>query len=108
VESSYVHRLSTFGVYLLSFAALMTLLPGAVRAVVTGYVPPPDPDEGTLAHIFQLSIVGLAPIGLAFLATADWSRPRRIVLRLAAPAGAVMLAFAILYYWEKYYPAHHG
>ena len=71
-------------------------------AVLNGQIPPPEPDEGTLAHVFQLSIVALVPMGLVFLATADWTRPLRNVWRLAFPATAVVLAFSILYYFEKY------
>src|ERR1019366_9029000 len=66
-------------------------------AVLSGHIPPPGPDEGTSAHIFQLSIVALVPVGLLFLATADWTQPVRSVRRLAFPAAAVVLAFGILY-----------
>jgi hypothetical protein len=85
----------------------MPLLLGVLRAVLSGHIPPPDPDEGTSAHIFQLSIVALVPMGFLFLATADWTQPLRMLRRLAFPASAVVLAFGILYYFEKYYPAHH-
>jgi len=47
-----------------------------------------------------LSIVALLPVGLAFLATADWERPQRVVRALAIPAVAVLSAFALLYYFE--------
>ena len=71
-----------------------------------GYTQPPLPDEGTAAHIFQLSIVALIPIGFLFLTTSDWTQPVRTVRRLAFPAAAVVLAFAALYYLEHYfYPA---
>jgi hypothetical protein len=34
----------------------------ALLAVLSGYTQPPQPDEGTAAHIFQMSIVALVPI----------------------------------------------
>ena len=74
----------------------------ALLAVLSGYTQPPQPDEGAAAHIFQLSVVVLLPIGLVFLATADWSQPWRSVLRLAFPTGALVLAFGALYYLEHY------
>jgi hypothetical protein len=103
-----VNRVSTLGLIVLSLTALLTVLPFAVRAVFTGHIPPPQPDEGAGAHIFQLSIVALAPMGILFFATADWTQPWRSGRRLAFPAAAVLLAFGILYYFEKvYYPAHY-
>jgi hypothetical protein len=34
----------------------------ALFAVLSGYFQPPQPDEGSAAHIFQLSIVALVPM----------------------------------------------
>lgn len=107
MRAQQVNRVSTIGLIVLSLTALLPLLAVAVRAVLTGHMPTPERDEGAGAHIFQLSIVALLPMGLLFLATADWTKPLRSVRRLAFPAGAVVLAFGILYYFEKYYPAHH-
>jgi hypothetical protein len=93
-----------------SGAALIVLSLTAFVTVLTGYLPghPPQADEGTQAHIFQLAIVLLAPVGLVFLATADWTRPAQIAKRLSIPAAAVVLAFAALYYLEHYFqPAHY-
>jgi cytochrome bd-type quinol oxidase subunit 2 len=103
-----LNRVSTVGLIVLSSAALVTVLPFALRAVLTGHVPPPEPDEGTGAHIFQLSIVALLPMGLLFLTTADWTKPLRSVRRLAFPAAAVVFAFSILFYFEHYYFPAHG
>ena len=100
MREQQVNRLSTIGLIVLSLTALMMLLPVAARAVVSGHMPPPDPDEGTAAHIFQLAIAALVPTGLVFLATADWNHPLRIARRLAFPAAAVVLAFCFLYFWE--------
>ncbi len=98
-----VNRSSTAGLVVLSLTALLTVLVGLVLpAVLHGHLPPPEPDEGTSAHIFQLSIVALVPMGFLFLATADWTQPLRSVRRLAFPAAAVTVAFGILYYFEHY------
>ncbi len=95
-----VNRLSFAVVVVLSLTALLTLLPAALYAVLTGQVPRPEADEGTGAHIFQLSVAALLPTTLLFLATADWARPWRNARALAFPACAVVLAFGILYYFE--------
>jgi len=80
---------------------LIVLSLTALLAVLSGYTQPPQPDEGTAAHIFQLSIVALAPMILLFLATAYWKQPRsaRPLVFLAA---ALVLAFGALYYLEHY------
>lgn len=96
-----INRVSTIGLIVLSLTALLDVL-------LLGYTQRPLPDEGTGAHIFQISIVALVPTGFLFLATADWTRPVRTVGRLAFPAAVVVLAFAALYYLERYYyPAHY-
>jgi cell division protein FtsW (lipid II flippase) len=79
----------------------------ALLTVVSGYFQAPQPDEGTAAHIFQLSIVALVPTILLFLATADWQRPLRSARPLLITAVALVLAFAALYYLEHdYYVGH--
>ena len=96
-----INRVSTIALIVLSLTALLDVL-------LFGYTQPPLPDEGTGAHIFQLSIVALVPTGFLFLATADWTRPVRTGRRLAFPAAVVVLAFAALYYLEHYfYPSHY-
>jgi hypothetical protein len=102
MRGQQMNRLSTIALVVLSVSALLTLLPVAARALLAGQLPPPDPDEGTAAHIFQLSIAALVPTGLVFLSTADWNQPSRIVRRLAFPTAAVVLAFCFLYYWEHH------
>jgi hypothetical protein len=74
----------------------------ALLAVLSGYAQPPQPDEGTAAHIFQLSIVALVPMALLFLATADWKQPWRSARPLSFPAAALVLAFGALYVLEHY------
>jgi hypothetical protein len=70
--------------------------------VLSGYAQPPQPDEGTAAHLFQLSIVALVPMTLLFLGTMDRKRPLRSLRSLALPAVVVVLAFAALYHLEHY------
>jgi len=82
--------------------ALIFLSLAALLAVLSGYGQPPQLDEGSAAHIFQLSIVALLPTILLFLATADWKKPFGSVRRLAFPAGALVVAFGALYYLERY------
>ena len=85
-----------------SSKVLIVLSLTALLAVLSGYAQPPQPDEGTPAHIFQLSIVALVPMIILFLATADWRLPLRSARLLAVPAGALVLAFGALYYLEHY------
>jgi hypothetical protein len=95
-----INSLTTIGLIVLSSIALLDVL-------VLGYGRAPLADEGTGAHIFQLAILAMAPTGLVFLATADWTEPTRIARRLAVPGVVTVLAFAALFYLERvYYPAH--
>jgi hypothetical protein len=99
VHTQQVHRVSSIVIVLLSLTALLVVL--------WGYTQAPLPDEGTGAHIFQLSIVALVPMTLIFLTTADWSQPWRSARPLAVAATATVLAFAALYFLEHvYYPQH--
>ena len=99
MHTRQVNRVSSIAVVLLSLTALLVVL--------WGYTQPPLPDEGTGAHIFQLSIVALVPAALVFLTTADWSQPGRSARPLAVAAAATALAFVALYFLEHvYYPAH--
>jgi hypothetical protein len=85
-----------------SSKVLIVLSLTALFAVLSGYAQPPQPDEGTAAHIFQLSIAALVPMIILFLATADRRLPLRSARLLAVPAGALVLAFGALYYLEHY------
>lgn len=100
MDTRRLNRLSAIGLHVLAFTALLPLLVLYGRAVIVGHLPPPEPDEGTSAHIFQLSIAALLPTGLLFLASADRTRPVQLFRRLAAPAAFVIAAFALLYYYE--------
>ena len=94
------HLVSTAFLLVLALAALLPILLAVLRIAVTGRLPPPEHDEGTGAHIFQLSIAALFPTFCIHAATADWERPWRVVRELAAPAAAVAAAFLLLYHYE--------
>jgi hypothetical protein len=89
-----INRVSGKVVVVLSLAVLL--------AVLSGYIQPPQQDEGAAAHIFQLSIVALVPMILLFLVTADWKQPWRSARPLSFPAAALVLAFGALYFLEHY------
>jgi hypothetical protein len=89
-----INRVSGRIIIALSFTALL--------AVLSGYAHPPQADEGTAAHIFQLSIAALIPMFILFFATADWRQPLRSARFLALPGTALALAFGALYYLEHY------
>jgi hypothetical protein len=72
----------------------------SVLAMQGKFNPSPDGDEGTAAHLFQLTIVLLVPTGITFLATADWRQPTHVAKRLVLPAVALVVAFSTLYYME--------
>jgi hypothetical protein len=95
-----VNRVSAGLAIFLSLTALLPIVLALLRIALTGQVPPPERDEGTGAHVFQLSIAGLVPALLVFVASADWARPWRVARTLALPAAAVALAFALLYHYE--------
>ena len=95
-----IHHISSRIMTVLAFTALTT--------VGVGYLQSPLPDEGAAAHIFQLSVVMTAVVGVLFVTTADWSRPAQSVRPLIVPAVLLLAAFAALYYLEHfYYPAHY-
>jgi energy-coupling factor transporter transmembrane protein EcfT len=94
VRGQQINRISGKVIIVLSLIALLMVL--------IGYTQPPQPDEGTEAHIFQLSIVALVPMVLLFLATADWKQPWRGARPLAVTAAVLVVAFAALFYLEHY------
>lgn len=75
----------------------------ALLAVLSGYFQPPQPDEGSAAHIFQLSIVLLLPTILLFLGTADWKWPWQSLRSMTIPAAVLTVAFGALYYLEHFH-----
>jgi uncharacterized membrane-anchored protein len=93
--SQRLNRISRTSLLILSIIALLT--------VISGYFQAPQPDEGSAAHIFQLSVVLYAGMLLVFLASADWNRPSRNARALVIPGSALILSFAALFYLEHYF-----
>lgn len=89
------HRINDLSGKWMMFLSLVALL-----TVITGYFQAPQQDEGTGAHIFQITMVLLAVLLLVFLATADF---RRMWRPLLVSAVLLALAFAALYYLEHYF-----
>jgi len=92
MASEQINRVSARVVWALALTMLVTILIGSTQ--------PPQPDEGTLAHIFQLACVLLVPAGLLYFATADWARPAKSIRPMLMPLAAVIAAFGLLYYLE--------
>ena len=92
MRGQQINRISGRVLIVLSFIALL--------AVLSGYMQPPQPDEGAAAHIFQLSIVLLVPVILLFLTTSDWKQPLRSARPLAFSAATLVLTFGALYHLE--------
>jgi len=99
MDAQRINRVSSRIIIVLSLTALL--------AVLSGYFQAPQPDEGSAAHIFQLSIVLLVPMILLFLGTVDWTRPWRSMRSLVFPTAALVVAVAALYYLEHYYYLAH-
>ena len=55
MHAQRINLISLIGLFVLSLTALLDVL-------LLGYTQPPQADEGTGAHIFQLSIVALVPM----------------------------------------------
>jgi len=85
--------------------ALTALSLVALGAAMSGYVAPPTAvaDEGVAAHLFQVCILALVPLGFLFVASAEWAEPRAYLLRLTLPTVITGVAFAALYYLEHVY-----
>ncbi len=76
MRAQRINTASTIGLVILSpDRPLPTVLPATLRTVLTRQMPMPQPDEGTSAHIFQLSVVVTAPTGILNFATADGTQP---------------------------------
>jgi hypothetical protein len=95
-----MNRISGYVVLGLSLFAMSLVLGATILAMLGTFNPSPDGDEGTAAHLFQLTIVLLVPAGLTFLATANWQQPGGVVKRLMVPSVALVVAFSALYYME--------
>jgi len=95
VISQRLNRISRASLVVLSLVALLT--------VASGYFQAPQPDEGSAAHIFQISVALFAGALLVFLASSDWKQPIRSVQALLIPGCILVLAFAALFYLEHYF-----
>lgn len=96
-----VHKINN-----VSGKALLALSLIAVGAVFSGYTLPRETiagDEGTGAHLFQLSVATLIPVVFVFLCTADWKRPKRSTVPFVLPAAALIVAFAALSCLEHFW-----
>jgi hypothetical protein len=92
-----MNRASSVALILLSVVALVTVLTGLA------WPPPlPEPDEGTRAHVFQISIVGLLPMTVLVVGTADWRQPSRSARPLVTSIVLTTLAFVGLYFLEHF------
>jgi hypothetical protein len=98
MSAQQINRLSGRVVLVLSLIALLTVLFGYTIPRGTA-----ETDEGTGAHIFQLSIAALLPTILVFLMSADWKQPRQSARPLLLGTTALILAFAALYCLEHYW-----
>lgn len=74
-------------------------------AIVLGNVAagaPPEPDENSWAHLFQLAMAAQLPLLLTFMAVADWKHQRRLaIVILGIQLVAAGAAFAALM-WSGY------
>ena len=95
-----INRVSGHVMLGLSLFAMFLVGGATIIATLGRFNPSPDGDEGTAAHLFQLAIGLLIPAGLAFVVTADWSRPLQVAKRLVVPAVSLVVAFSTLYYME--------
>ena len=88
-------------VYLAATAITLSVF---ATAIVFGNVAvglPRQVDENSWAHLFQLAMAGQLPLLLLFLALADWTEKRRVLLLLGAQIVAAAFAFGALA-WSGY------
>jgi len=76
---SFIERLTRIGPVVMSLLALFVCALGW-----TGLVRDPPGDEGALAHIYQLLMVGQIPLVVAFIVMAVWRRRIRTDYGVAA------------------------
>jgi hypothetical protein len=89
-----INRVSAIVPIVLSLMAFGVLIVALLTGWERHYTVNGRPDEGAVAHIFQLLIVAQAPFILAFIATADWKRVLRVAGVIALQAAALALALA--------------
>lgn len=101
MTTQQLNRWSALAVLALSFAAALLVVVGASVTILSGGRPGPPHDEGAAAHVFQLLIAALVPATVVFLATAEWQAPVRVARALALAGAFLVVAFGVLYYFEK-------
>ena len=72
-----------------SWMVLICLSVIALLAVLSGYTLPPQRDEGAGAHVFQISIVLLLPVGLLFSDYCGLGPPCAERALIGSPSGPV-------------------
>ena len=100
MTTEQVNRMSGITFIAFSLVAAVLVVSAAALAIVSGRPPQPAHDEGTAAHIFQISVVIAAFSAFVFAGTANWQHPGRAARTLLAGALLVAVAFAVLYYFE--------
>jgi hypothetical protein len=89
-----VRHPSAFLPLAMSLTALTMLLVAIARGYVTGYPVVREPDEGAVAHLWQILMAGQMPI-LAFFAIKWLPRaPKQTLYVLALQAGAALASMA--------------
>ena len=95
IQGGKINRILMIAPVVCSLIAL-GLVVGNVAAGV-----PPQADEGTAAHLFQLLMVAQIPLVIGFVATANWKRPTRPMVVLVTQALAFAVALGSLA-WSGY------
>ncbi len=94
MSAQQLNRISGIAVLTLSLTALLPVAIPFVQMLL-GHPPIHSRDEGSAAHIFQLSVCLCGLALLLFLATSDWRKTKAPILRrLAVPIAALALALA--------------
>jgi hypothetical protein len=93
-----VRHPSAFLPMAMSLSALAILIGAMVHGYITGYPLVREPDEGAVAHLWQLLMAGQLPI-LAFFAIKWLPRaPRQSLCVLTLQAAAVLASMAPVYF----------
>ena len=88
-------------VYIAATAVVLSLFAFTIVVANVAAGSPRQADEIAWAHLFQLAMGAQLPLVLFFLALADWRRPQRVIVLLAAQIIAAAAAFGALA-WSGY------
>ncbi|MBC5814907.1 MAG: hypothetical protein GIW97_00055 [Candidatus Eremiobacteraeota bacterium] len=89
-----INRMSAIALIVLALIAFSTVLSGYIFRV------PSHGDEGTQAHIFQLSVAASMVALFVFATTADWKRPLKTATPIALQTVILLFSFLGLYLLE--------